>query len=187
MAANTLTSNICSGVSHLGKAICGEQQCWLYCKVTALTSGLFSLGFPISYHWQTFLVCSCYKASFGTSLSWHRAWSLLAIYYLLVCWFHDQEMYSIPQYGLPPCPRTNAFISTCYFFHILNWIPNVFYESAWLVWLHHQNQKLWPTLSGSACAISPGYFTRSPDQSESKCLRLFMGQSGQVRGPIIHP
>lgn len=36
--------------------------------------------------------------------------------------------------------------------------------------------------SGSACDISPGYFTHSPDHSESNSLRLFMGQSGQVRG-----
>lgn len=27
MAASILTSNICSGVSHLGEAICGEQHC----------------------------------------------------------------------------------------------------------------------------------------------------------------
>lgn len=33
----------------------------------------------------------------------------------------------------------------------------------------------------------PGYFTHSLGQSESNCLRLFMGQSGQVRGPIIYP
>lgn len=37
-----------------------------------------------------------------------------------------------------------------------------------------KTKMLWPTLSGSACEISPGYFTHSPDQSESNCLRLFI-------------
>lgn len=43
-----------------------------------------------------------------------------------------------------------------------------------------------PTLPGSACKMSPGYFTLSPDQSESNCLRLFMGQNRRICGPVIH-
>lgn len=146
---------------------------------------LFSLGFTVRNR-QIFFVCLCYNASFGISPSWHGAWFLLAIYSVFFH-FTTKKCIRFPSKGLPACLKTNACISACCYFHILNWIPDVFYDSASHVWLHRQNQELWPTLSGSACEISPGYFTHGPDQSESNCLRLFMGQSGQVWGPIIHP
>lgn len=61
--------------------------------------------------------------------------------------------------------------STCCYFRILNWIPVFFFfffcESVSRGWTHHQNPKLWPTLSGSACEASPGCFTCTALTSQS--------------------